>query len=108
MTLHPTQAQVHADAIKRRRQAVADLRFIAQLIDDGLPIPLGIHNWRDGLRLSIAAADVADWLLALDLPMPTWERRDSEGGEFFEATCTHLGTSITVAAFRRATTEVTC
>lgn len=60
----------------RRRSLVDDLRFVAELIEDGLPAPLAIEPpvlGQPRLTIQIASDDLADWLLYFEQPMPTWQ-----------------------------------
>lgn len=103
MTLHATAAQEAADAIKQRRQVVRDLRHIAELVEEGLPAPIGITPARSGHRTSIQVwdTDLGDWLLYFEEPVPIWNA-DKFGGERVEVP---LGPFV-LTAWRRAVTEV--
>lgn len=95
-------AQAHADDIKRRRGAVADLRYLADLVEDGLPVPIGIHHKiGDGTRVQVRPEDLADWLLYFEQPMPVW-KADVHDGEHAEVPIDH---NMTLVAFRRAVAE---
>jgi hypothetical protein len=66
-------------------EAADALRTVAQLIDDGLPVPIGITPlYADGLyptRVQVDPSDVDQWLSALDLPPMVWAVRGAVGQE---------------------------
>lgn len=57
-------------------EAADALRAIAELIDSGLPVPTGVHLCcgRRPTEVQVASDDLGDWLLALDVALPTWHR----------------------------------
>ena len=77
-------AQRAADAIKRRREVAAELRLVAELVEDGLPAPLSVRPWVDGMQIQVDSEHVADWLLLLDLPA-RWTPSPHADGEHLEA-----------------------
>jgi hypothetical protein len=58
----------------------ATLRAIAGMIEDGCPAPIGISILASGPRVQVRHEHLADWLIALDLPMPTWRLTSSWDG----------------------------
>lgn len=49
------------------------LRAVADLIDGGVPKPLLIMCTGARPAVQVTDRDLADWLIALDLPMPIWD-----------------------------------
>ena len=95
------------DQAMRRRNTVADLRLVAELIEDGLPVPLSIHPKQDGVQVHVRDTDVTAWLAFLNaLGTASWQPTLVGEGEHLKVTVTHLGTPITVQAFRLITSEV--
>lgn len=100
-------SQRRADEIKRRREVVADLRLVAELVEDGLPAPIGIHPLIDGLRVQVRDEHVADWLeRVVEIPIYQWTPDRFGDGEHLHVVTSYLGTPITLVAFRRTISEV--
>lgn len=87
-----------------RLRLAADLRLVAELVEDGVPAPIAIRPHADGIKVQVSADDVPDWLLLLDLPLPEWTH--TTDGDLLDIPGTYLGSPITLVAFRP--TEVTC
>ena len=62
----------------------ADLRRIADLLDQGLPVPIGLAAWAAPIRIHVGDEDLTDWLIALDAPEPTWRFAENTGSEHTE------------------------
>lgn len=97
-------AQRQADVIKKRRGTVSDLRFIAELVEEGMPAPIAIHPClgSDGTRVQVRHEDLADWLLYFDRSLPHWVT-DEFGGAHVSM---RIDRGLTVVAFRPAVSEV--
>jgi hypothetical protein len=107
---HSTNLAQHAaDAIKRRREVAADLRLVAELVEDGLPVPLAVRPWVDGLQIQVDSDHVGEWLdRIVKIPIYQWTPSPHGDGEHLDVTTNHLGTPLKIVAFRRAVSEVTC
>lgn len=66
-------------------EAAGALRTVAQLIADGLPVPIGITPRYLGdafpTRVQVDPSDIDPWLSALDLPPMVWAVRGAVGQE---------------------------
>lgn len=90
-------------------KAIQVLQQVAGLVAAGLPTPTSVTFIRHA-NVLVRDADLADWVIALELPLPTWvPDRDDDTWEF--ATWpdgTFTEEPFTLSAVRPVATEVPC